>query len=94
LLVWAWALTNEAIVTSGGPHPPVELEPSPPGASVVVLAGRATRVPQAAGTSGIQRTVTVTPKGPLSWEPAPDLGESTGPKLHGMQEVIALMGLS
>ena len=28
-----------------GPHPPAELEPSPPGASLVVLAGRATRVP-------------------------------------------------
>jgi hypothetical protein len=39
------ALANEAMVTGNGPHPPVALEPSPPGASLVVLAGRATRVP-------------------------------------------------
>jgi hypothetical protein len=43
-----------------GPHPPAELEPEPSCASVVVLAGRATHVPQAAVTSGIQRTTTVT----------------------------------
>ena len=39
------ALANKAVVTRDGPHPWAELEPSPPGASVVVLAGRATHVP-------------------------------------------------
>jgi hypothetical protein len=38
-------LANEAVVSVVGPHPAVEPEPSPPGASVVVLASRATRVP-------------------------------------------------
>jgi hypothetical protein len=46
------ALAHEAADHRGRPHPPAELEPSPPGASFVVLAGRATRVPQAAVTSG------------------------------------------
>src|SRR5215203_4769866 len=49
-------------------------EPSPPGASVVVLAGRATHVPNGAGTSGNQRTVTVTRRKSLNRSPAPDLG--------------------
>jgi hypothetical protein len=39
------ALANEAVATRDGPHPLAELEPSPPGASIVVRAGRATRVP-------------------------------------------------
>jgi hypothetical protein len=38
-------LPTRQVVTEDGPHPPVEPEPSPPGASIVVLAGRATRVP-------------------------------------------------
>jgi hypothetical protein len=38
-------------------------EPSPPDASLVVLAGRATRVPKAAGTSSIWRSTTVTQTG-------------------------------
>jgi hypothetical protein len=38
-----------------GPQPPAELEPSPPSASLVVLAGRATRVPEGAVTSGNDR---------------------------------------
>jgi hypothetical protein len=42
---------------------------------------------QAAVTSGIQRTVTVTPRGPLSGPSAPDQGERSRPKLHGMQGV-------
>ena len=38
------------------------------------LADRAIRVPQAAGTSGIRGTVTVTSKMPMGWAPASDLG--------------------
>jgi hypothetical protein len=55
---------------------------------VVVLAGRATRVPQAAGTSGIQRIVTVTRRRPLGWAHAPDLGWGRG--RNCMQGVIAV----
>jgi hypothetical protein len=62
-------------------------EPSPPGGSIVVLAGRATHVPQAAVISGIQRTVTVTRRGLVVWTPAHDLGWRSGPNLHGMQGV-------
>jgi hypothetical protein len=51
------------------------------------FAGRATRVPQAAVTSGIQRTATVTPTGPLRWVLAADLDRCHGEKLHGMQGV-------
>jgi hypothetical protein len=51
-------------------------------------AGRATRMPQAAVTSGIQRTLTVNQRGPLSWLTAPNLGDSPAEKLHGMQGVI------
>ena len=39
------ALAHEAVVTEDGPRPLRELKPLPPGASLVVLAGRATRVP-------------------------------------------------
>jgi hypothetical protein len=39
------ALAHEAVVTEDGSHFLASLEPSPPGASVVLLAGRATRVP-------------------------------------------------
>jgi hypothetical protein len=38
-------LANEVVVTAGGPYAAVELEPSPLGAALVVLAGRATYVP-------------------------------------------------
>jgi hypothetical protein len=48
---------------------------------------RATRVPQAAGTSGIQRSVTVTSRRPVGWAHGCDLGWGTRPKLHGMQGV-------
>jgi hypothetical protein len=51
-------------------------------------------VPQAAVTSGIQRTLTVNQRGPLSWLTAPDLGDSAAEKLHGMQEVKACIGLA
>ena len=61
-------------VTEDGPRPLGALEPSPPGSSIVVLTGRATRVPQAAGTGGIQRTITVTSRRPVGWAPVPDLG--------------------
>jgi hypothetical protein len=62
--------------------------------SLVVLAGRATRVPQAAVTSGIQRTVTVNSRRPLDWAPASDLGWGKRPKLHGMQGVRGSSPLS
>jgi hypothetical protein len=79
-------LASEAVVTEVGPHPPAELEPSPPSVSIVVLAGHATHVPQAAVTSGMQRTVTVTQRRPLGRAHAADLvGRSA--KLHGMQGV-------
>jgi hypothetical protein len=39
------ALAHERLLTRDGPHPAVELGASPSGESVVVLAGRATRVP-------------------------------------------------
>jgi hypothetical protein len=55
--------------------------------AIVVLAGRATHVPQAAVTSGIQRTVTVTPRESLGWAHAPGLRRRGGAKLHGMQGV-------
>jgi hypothetical protein len=35
--------------------------------------------------SGIQQTVTVTPRGLLSGPSAPDQGERSRPRLHGMQ---------
>jgi hypothetical protein len=82
-------LAYEALVTAGGPHRAVEPEPSPLGASVVVLVGRAIRVPEAAGTSGMQRSATVTQRRPLDRAPTPDLGWKRRPKLHGMQGVIA-----
>ena len=65
-------------------------EPSPSGESVVVLAGRATRVPQAAVTSGMQRSVTVNSRRPMGWAHIPDLGWGRRPKLHGMQGVQGL----
>jgi hypothetical protein len=36
---------TQAVVTRNGPHPLAERELSPPGTSLVVLAGRATHVP-------------------------------------------------
>jgi hypothetical protein len=63
-------------------------ESSPSGASHIVLAGRATHVLYRAGTSGIQRTITVIPGGSLSWTPPAHFDCSSRPKLHGMQEVF------
>ena len=63
------------------------LEPSPAPDALLVLAGRATRVPQAAVTSGIPRTITVTPTGPSRWLLAADLDRRQGATLHGMQGV-------
>src|SRR5215213_5308420 len=54
-------------VTKDAPFLRASWEPLPPGASTAVLVGRATHVPQAAVTSGIQRTVTVNLAGPISW---------------------------
>jgi len=67
--------------------PSGQLEPLSPGGSIVGLAARATRVPQAAVTSGIQRTTTVTQRRPLAWPHAADLGDLPAEKLHGMQGV-------
>jgi hypothetical protein len=55
--------------------------------TIVVLASRATCVPQAAVPSGMQRSATVTPTEPLRCIAAPDLGDRRAEKLHGMQEV-------
>jgi hypothetical protein len=82
-------LAQDAVVTEDGPHPVGELEPSPPGRSIVVLAGGATRVPQAAVTSGVQRTVMVTRRTPLRRSRVADLGWGRGPKLPGMQGVMS-----
>jgi hypothetical protein len=68
------ALAHEAVVTGDGTHPLVSWKPSPPGGELVVLAGRATRVPQAAVTSGIQRIATLTPRRPIGWAHGSDLG--------------------
>jgi hypothetical protein len=62
-----------------GPHPLDELEPAA-GASIAVLAGRATHMPQAGVTSGVQRTVTVSSRRALHWVPVPDLGWGSGPQ--------------
>jgi hypothetical protein len=62
--------------------------------SAFILTGRATRVPQAAVTNGIQRTIMVTPGSPLCWALASDLACWSRPKLHGMQGVTkARIGL-
>jgi hypothetical protein len=61
------------------------VEPAAPYGGRVILAGRATRVPQAAVTNGIQWTTTVTPIGPLGWASASDLASWRSPKLHGMK---------
>jgi hypothetical protein len=67
--------------------PVAYLKPSPAPDALLVLAGRATRVPQAAVTSGIPRTITVTSGRPMGWTRASDLGWGRSPKLHGMQGV-------
>jgi hypothetical protein len=59
---------------------------------MVVLAGRATRVPLAAVTSGIQRTTTVTSRELSYWAHSSDHGWKRRPKLHGMQGVKFAVG--
>ena len=54
-----------------------ELESSSP-AGIVVSAGRATRVQQAAVTSGIQRTLTVTSRRPVGRSASPTWGGGGG----------------
>jgi hypothetical protein len=71
------------VVTEDGPRPLRELGTVPPGASLVVLAGRATREPQAAVTSGIQGTVTVIRDNRCAMPGVADLGEQDRLKLHG-----------
>ena len=80
-------LAHETVVTEDGPYPLDELGAVASTCEVVVLTGRATRVPEAAGTSGIKRTVTVTRRGSLSGPLTPDLGWGRRPRLHGMQGV-------
>jgi hypothetical protein len=79
------ALAHKAADHQDGPHPPADLEAVAARCEPLVLADRATHVPQAAVTSGMQRTVTVTPTGPAGWVCASDLGWGRRPKLHGMQ---------
>jgi hypothetical protein len=67
------ALGNAAVVTEAGPHPREQLEPALSGGGIV-LAGRATRVPQAAVTSGMWWTVTVTTRAALGGAHGSDLG--------------------
>jgi hypothetical protein len=50
-----------------GPHPAVDLMPTPRGPATVVLAGRAIRVPYQRVNHGIERTITVTAIQPLAW---------------------------
>jgi hypothetical protein len=64
---------NDAVVARVEPHVP-RGGASPSGTSIAILAGRATYVPQAAVTSGIQRTFTVTPRGLFGRMQASDLG--------------------
>jgi hypothetical protein len=52
------ALAHEAVVTEGGPHPPVEAEPTAPRRARVILAGRATSVPFTAVLNSPERTTT------------------------------------
>jgi hypothetical protein len=74
----------------GRPHPRAKIGAVAARWTIVALAGRATRVPEGAGTSGIQRAVTVTPRRPLDCMHVSDLGQGTGPKLHGMHEVNSI----
>jgi hypothetical protein len=67
------ALAHKAADQQDGPHAPADLEAVAARCEPLVLAGRATHVPQAAVTNGIQRTVTVTRKRLLGWAHARDL---------------------
>jgi len=76
-------------VTEDGPPPPVELGAVATRSERHRFADRATHVPQAAVTSGNQRTITVTRRWPLSGLHTPDLGSQGDAKLHGMQALMA-----
>ena len=81
-------LANDAVVTRNGPHPPATLEPSPPGASLLNRAGRAT--PRAT-SSGHERYLADSHghfKRAVIPGTAADLDYLSRPKLHGMQALV------
>jgi hypothetical protein len=65
----------DSVVTEDRPRPHRELGAVVATASFVALAGRATHVPHATTTSGIQQTTTVTQRRPLGWMLATDPGD-------------------
>jgi hypothetical protein len=65
-------------VIQGGPGLRSNWSHRPQVEAILTLAERATRVPEAAVTSGIQRTVTVTPRRPLGRARVSDLGWGGG----------------
>ena len=78
------------------PHPPVMLVtiaagPEPRCSSPTELGAVAARCEHRRSrrpcNDGGQRTVTVTPRGPLRWPPAADLHERCRPKLHGIARI-------
>jgi hypothetical protein len=81
------ALANDSVVAEDQPRRLARVGAVAASHSDVVLAGRATRVPQAAVTSGIQRSTTVSQQDSISWAHAADLRMVGGPNLHGMQGV-------
>ena len=54
-------------MTEDGSHPPGQLGAVAARKSVVILVGRATRVPRQRDTHGNQRTTTVTVAPPVTW---------------------------
>jgi hypothetical protein len=73
-------LVNDTVSHPGSASPaPIWSRRRRPEAALV-LAGRATRVPQATVTSGIPRTITITPRRPVGWAHAPDLQRQGSPK--------------
>jgi hypothetical protein len=86
------ALAHKAADQQDGPHAPADLEAVAARCEPLVLAGRATHVPQAAVTSGMQRTVTVTWRRLFGWAHGSDLARLGTAKLHGMQGVKARIG--
>ena len=72
-------LAHQALVTEDGASPfYASWEPLPSDTSLVVLAGRAARVPQAAVTSGMQRSITATPDDCCAGLRLPDRGGGGG----------------
>jgi hypothetical protein len=82
------ARAHEAVVTKDGfalwASLPACRKPSPPGGAIFVPAGRATHVPQAAVSSGTQRTITVTTRASLAWvsRPRPGVGQEDETAWH------------